>query len=70
MESVIAGKSGFEILTDPVSNEKKVVSYVPVGDESGWAVLCAAPYSEYYENLSRITMIIVISIVVAAFVYY
>ena len=68
MESVIAGKSGFEILTDPVSNEKKVVSYVPVGDESGWAVLCAAPYSEYYENLSRITMIIVISIVVAAFV--
>ncbi len=68
MESVIAGKSGFEILTDPITNEKKVVSYVPVGDESGWAVLCAAPYNEYYENLSRITMIIVVSIIIAALV--
>jgi methyl-accepting chemotaxis protein len=65
MDSVIAGKSGFEIVTDPVSNEKMVVSYTSVGDESGWAVLCAAPYKEYYDSLSRITMIIFVSIIVA-----
>ena len=68
MESVIAGKTGFEIVIEPVSKEKKVVSYVPVGDESGWSIVCAAPYSEYFENLSRITTIIVISIIVAVFV--
>ena len=65
MDSVIAGKSGFEIVTEPVSNEKMVVSYTSVGDESGWAVLCAAPYKEYYDSLSRITMIIFVSIIVA-----
>ena len=68
MESVIAGKSGYEILNDPITNEKKVVSYVPVGDESGWAVLCAAPYNEYFESLSRITMIIVIATIVAVII--
>ena len=68
MEDVIAGKSGFDILVDPLSNEKKVVSYLPVGDESGWAVVCAAPYEEYFDSLSKITMIIVISIIVAVII--
>ena len=68
MDSVIAGKSGFEILNDPITNEKKVVSYVPVGDESGWAVLCAAPYDEYFESLSKITNVIIIAIIIAAVV--
>ena len=65
MDAVIAGESGFEIVTDPASNEKKVVSYLPVGDESGWAVMCAAPYNEYYESLTKITQIIVIAIIFA-----
>ena len=65
MDSVIAGKSNFEIVKDPVSNEKKVVSYVPVGDESGWSVLCAAPYKEYFEGMTRITKIILICIIAA-----
>ena len=65
MDSVIAGSTGFEIVTEPLSNEKKVVSYLPVGDESGWAVLCAAPYNEYFDSLSRITGIIVIAIIIA-----
>lgn len=65
LDSVIAGKAGFEIVTEPGSNEKKVVSYEPVGDESGWAVLCAVPYNEYYESLTKITRIIVLSIIIA-----
>ena len=65
MDSVIAGKTGFEIVTEPATNEKKVVSYTSVGDESGWAVVCAAPYKEYYNSLSRITMVILVSIIVA-----
>ncbi|MCR5063145.1 MAG: HAMP domain-containing protein [Treponema sp.] len=68
MDDVIAGGSGYKILTDPVTNEKKVVSYLPVGDESGWAVLCAAPYSEYFETLSTITMTIIISVFIAIIV--
>ena len=68
MNSVIEGKSGFEILVDPLSNEKKVVSYLPVGDESGWAVICAAPYKEYFDSLTKITMIIVIAIIVAVII--
>ena len=63
MESVIAGESGYRIEIDPLSNEKKVVSYMPVGDESGWSVVCAVPYKEYYDSLYRITNIIVISII-------
>ena len=65
MDSVIAGKSGFEIVTEPATNEKKVVSYEPVGDESGWAVLCAAPYNEYFESLTKVTRVIVISMILA-----
>lgn len=68
MDSVIAGKTGYEILTEPFSKEKKVVSYMPVGDESGWAVVCAVPYKEYYDGLARVTNIIIISILVAAIV--
>ena len=68
MDNIIAGESGFEIVTDPISNEKKVVSYLPVGDESGWAIMCAAPYDEYFEGLTRITKVIVISIIIAAIV--
>ena len=68
MDKVIAGQSGFEILNDPITNEKKVVSYVPVADESGWAVLCAAPYDEYYESLTKITNVIIFSIVIAVVV--
>ena len=66
MESVIAGESGFQILDDPNTNEKKVVAYEPVGDESGWSILCAAPYGEYYESLTKVTNVIVISIICAA----
>ncbi len=65
MDSVIAGKSNFEIVKDPVSNEKKVVSYAPVGDESGWSVLCTAPYKEYFEGMARISKIILICIIAA-----
>ncbi len=65
MDSIIAGESGFQILTDPLTNEKKVVSYVPVGDESKWSVLCAVPYEEYFESLSKITLVIIISVIVA-----
>ena len=68
MASVIEGKSGFEILNDPNTNEKKVVSYEPVGDESGWSVLCVAPYGEYYESLTKVTNVIVISIISAAII--
>ena len=68
LDSVIEGKTGFEILTEPSSKEKKVVYYMPVGDESGWAVVCAAPYEEYFASLTRITMIIVISIVIAVII--
>ncbi len=68
VESVVAGNTGFEILTEPTSNEKKVVSYVPVGDESGWAILCVAPYDEYFSSLSKITRIILISIIAAVII--
>ncbi len=64
MDSIIAGKSGYDILIEPITNEKKVVSYLPVGDESNWAVLCAAPYDEYYDTISKITLIIVLAIIV------
>ena len=49
MESVIAGETGYRIEIDPLSNEKKAVAYMPVGDESGWSVVCAVPYKEYYD---------------------
>ncbi len=65
MESVIAGNSGYEILFDPISKEKKVVAYEPVGDESLWSVVCSVPYAEYFDSLSKITKIIVISIIAA-----
>ena len=65
MELVIAGESGYQIEIDPASNEKKVVSYMPVGDESGWSVVCAVPYNEYFSSLHRITNIIIIAIVLA-----
>jgi methyl-accepting chemotaxis protein len=68
MQSVIEGKSGFEILKDPKTNEKKVVSYVPVEDESNWSILCVVPYDEYFDSLSRITMFIVISIIIAVII--
>ena len=66
MDDVIAGNSGYDILVDPLSNEKKVVAYAPVGDVSGWSVVCAVPYDEYYSSLSKVTQVIVISIIVAA----
>ena len=65
MELVIAGESGYQIEIDPASNEKKVVSYMPVGDESGWSVVCAVPYNEYFSSLHRITNIIIIAIMLA-----
>ncbi len=68
MEKVIAGESGFQIVTEPVTNKKMVVSYESTGDESNWAVLCAVPYEEYFNNLSKITMIIVISMIIAVIV--
>ena len=68
MDKIIAGESGFEILADPITNQKAVVSYEPVEDESGWAVLCEAPYIEYFESLSRITLIIVVSIIAAVII--
>ncbi len=70
MDSVIAGKTGFEILTEPSTNHKKVVAYEPVGDESGWAVLCAAPYEEFYANLIRVSMIIVIAVISAIIIVF
>ena len=66
MDDVIAGNSGYDILVDPASNQKKVVAYAPVGDVSGWSVVCAVPYDEYYSSLSKVTRGIVISIIVAA----
>ena len=68
MESVIAGNSGYEILVEPNSKEKKVVAYEPVGDESGWSVVCAVPYNEYFDSLSRVTTIIIISIIAAVLI--
>ncbi len=68
MDSVIAGNTGYEVLVEPFSNEKKVVAYMPVGDESGWAVVCAVPYNEYYDSLNRVTNVIIISIIVAAII--
>ena len=65
MESVIAGETGYKIETDPLSNEKKAVAYMPVGDESGWSVVCAVPYKEYYDSLYRVTNIIIISVIAA-----
>ena len=65
MESVIAGETGYKIEVDPLSNEKKAVAYMPVGDESGWSVVCAVPYKEYYDSLYRVTNIIIISVIAA-----
>ena len=65
MESVIAGETGYKIEIDPLSNEKKAVAYMPVGDESGWSVVCAVPYKEYYDSLYRVTNIIIISVIAA-----
>ena len=66
MDDVIAGNSGYDILVDPASNQKKVVAYAPVGDVSGWSIVCAVPYDEYYSSLSKVTNVIIISIIVAA----
>ena len=68
MQSVINGETGFQILTEPNSGEKKVAAYLPVEDESNWAILCVAPYDEYFDSLHRITMFIVISIIIAVII--
>ena len=65
IEAVVTGETGYQIVTEPTSKEKKVVSYMPVGGGSDWAIMCAAPYSEYFDSLSRITTIIAIAIVIA-----
>ncbi len=68
LESVIAGKAGYEILVEPSTKEKKVVAYEPVGDESGWSVVCAVPYMEYFRSLYVVTNIIILSIIVAVII--
>ncbi len=65
IEAVVAGETGYQIVTEPTSKEKKVVSYMPVGGGSDWAIMCAAPYSEYFDSLSKITTIIAIAIIIA-----
>ena len=65
LADVNAGKTGYDILVEPISGEKKVVAYEQVGDESSWAVVCAVPYNEYFASLNRVTNIIIISIIMA-----
>jgi methyl-accepting chemotaxis protein len=61
---VCAGKSGSSAFYDPNTKTDMTCGYMPVGDDSGWAVFCAAPYSDFFSGLDQMVRYIVLSFIV------
>ena len=60
---------GTDVYYDDVIGEKFSVSYYPVYD-SDWAVICRAPYSDFYSGISQLFYSMVVIAVVALFIAF
>ncbi len=47
---------------DPAKKIQMTCAYMPVQDDSGWAVFCAAPYDDFFGGLKKMVLYIVISV--------
>ncbi len=59
ISQVCKGESSFGTYTDIENGRKTACAWTPVGSSSSWAVICAAPYSDYFGALQTISLITV-----------
>ncbi len=57
------GKTSTAVYSDPKTGKKMACAYTQVGLSCNWAVLCSAPYSEFYGSLNAMIAAIVICII-------
>lgn len=71
IKHIMDGDSATETFYDEIQKQKFSVSYAPIGN-TDWAVVCMAPYSDFYggitELLRNLILIGVIAIIIAIFV--
>ena len=60
IDNLKKGKASTAVYSDPVTNKKMACAYQKVGSSCNWAVLCSAPYSEFYGSLNAMIVAIVI----------
>ncbi len=61
---VVAGQTGIDNFTDPFTHEYMTTSFRPVGGNTDWAILCAAPYNDYFDGLKHIRNMIILNLVI------
>ncbi len=65
---VVHGETGGGYFVDPFTHMGMSCAYRPVGDNCTWAVLCAAPYNDYFGGLEQLKLIVAAIILVALIV--
>ena len=67
IRSVCKGESSWGTYTTD-GGEKMAVAYQPIGSSCDWAVICEAPYSDYFGTLQKMSfaMLVTISVSIAA----
>ena len=64
VRTVLAGQTGTATFTDPFTHKKMASAYRPVGGGSDWAILCAAPYDDYFGGLHDMRIVIIVLLVI------
>ncbi len=65
VQKVLAGKNGTDIVVDPGSGEKSLISYASV-DEYGWGIVTQELYSEAFSSVGTLLSGIIILIVLCS----
>lgn len=59
---ILKGKSSWGVHKDPSTGKKFVSFYRPVGNSCDWAVLCSAPYSDYFSSITMLSITMIAAI--------
>ena len=68
VEDAIAGNENYHIFYDEASKKKMIVSYRPIGPKSPWIVLCTAPADEYFGQIDRMLVTLIIQLIITAII--
>ncbi len=63
LENCLAGREGTGQFKDPALGKNMIAAYGPVGDESGWVILGAAPADDFSGSIRSVTVMMVVSVV-------
>ncbi len=63
IQSVRDGKKGGISYTDQRNGKRMTCAFQPVGENCDWAVLCAAPYGDYFGGLTTLSLVILVTLI-------